>query len=184
MPKRPPEQIILAMHTTDYILDSVLVLLVLLQIRERPLRWHELLRPVVIVGVFVVMYLKGIPTAGNDLVLVGAVALVGATIGVASGLAVRMRVDEQGRVTGRGSWASGIFWVLGMGSRFAFAVWMNNGGAHAIATFSAHHSITSAEAWTAALLGMAVCEVLGRTIAQAIRWQRLSTAPRPQLAIN
>jgi hypothetical protein len=170
------------MHTTDYIIDSILVLLVLLQIKERPMTRHELLRPVVIVGIFVALYLNGIPTAGNDLVLVVALSLLGGTIGIASGLAVRMRKNAEGRVTGRATWTSGIFWVLGMGSRFAFLVWMNNGGFHTVAHFSAQHSITSSEAWTAALLGMAVFEVIGRTLAQAIRWQRmLTTTSSPQL---
>lgn len=173
------------MHTTDYIIDSVLVLLVLLQIKERPMTRRELLRPVVIVGAFVAIYLNGIPTAGNDLVLVTALALLGATIGIASGLAVRMRKNADGVVTGRGTWASAIFWVLGMGSRFGFLIWMTHGGVDTIARFSAQHSITSSEAWTAALLAMAVFEVLGRTLAQAIRWQRLLTAaPQPQLATS
>jgi hypothetical protein len=173
------------MHTIDYIIDSVLVLLVLLQIKERPMTRRELLRPVVIVGTFVAIYLNGIPTAGNDLVLVIAVALLGAAIGISSGLAVRMRKNADGVVTGRGTWASAIFWVLGMGSRFAFLIWMTHGGAETIARFSAQHSITSGEAWTAALLAMAVFEVLGRTLAQAIRWQRLlSTGPRAQLATS
>jgi hypothetical protein len=173
------------MHTTDYILDSLLVLLVLLQIKERPLTRRELLRPVVIVGVFVAIYLNGIPTAGNDLVLVSALGALGATIGIASGLAVRMRKNADGSVTGRGTWASAIFWVLGMGSRFAFLVWMSHGGVHTIERFSAQHSITSGEAWTAALLAMAVFEVLGRTAALAIRWQRLLVmTPRAQLATS
>jgi hypothetical protein len=171
------------MHTTDYIIDSVLVLLVVWQIKERPLTFHQLLRPVVIVGIFVALYLKGIPTAGNDLVLVVALSLLGGAIGVASGLTVRMRKNADGLVTGQATWGSAVFWVLGMGSRFAFLIWLNNGGFHTVAQFSAHHSITSSEAWTAALLGMAVFEVLGRTLAQAIRWQRMRAAtPRPQLA--
>jgi len=73
------------MTTTDYLIDSLLVLLVLMQIRERKLTTRTLIRPLVIVGVAVLNYLHGIPTAGNDLILVGAFALLGALIGVASG---------------------------------------------------------------------------------------------------
>jgi hypothetical protein len=173
------------MHTTDYIVDSILVLLVLIQIKERPLTGRELLRPVLIVAGFVAVYLNGVPTAGNDLVLLIALALLGGMIGIGSGWTVHMRKHPDGVVTGRAGWASAIFWVLGMGSRFAFLIWINDGGASTIAHFSAQHSITSAEAWTAALLAMAVFEVLGRTAAQAVRWQRLlATAPRPQLAVR
>ena len=69
--------------------------------------------------------------------------------------------------------ASAVFWVLGMGGRFGFLVWINHSGAGSLRHFSAAHSITSAEAWTAALLGMAVFEVVGRTVVMAARRRRL-----------
>ena len=170
------------MTPTDYLIDSVLVLLVLLQIKWRPLTTHALLRPLVIVSIAVVTYLHGIPTAGNDLVLLAALALLGLTIGIASGQTVLMRRDENGDVIARSGWASAFFWVLGMGSRFAFAIWISHGGVTAIGQFSAQHSITSAEAWTAALLAMAVFEVGGRTLIQAARRRRLQTLPVQELA--
>jgi hypothetical protein len=170
------------MTPTDYILDSVLVLLVLLQIKERPLTTKTLIRPLIIVSVAVVTYLNGIPTAGNDLVLIGTLALVGLTIGLASGQTVLMRRAADGEVLARSGWASGFFWVLGMGSRFAFAVWIAHGGAATIGQFSAQHAITSGEAWTAALLAMAVFEVCGRSLVQAARRHRLQTVPAGHLA--
>lgn len=170
------------MTFTDYILDSALVLLVLLQIKERRLTTKALVRPLVIVAIAVVIYLHGIPTAGDDLVLVGVLALTGLLIGVASGQTVLMRRDEHGEVLARSGWASAIFWVLGMGSRFAFAVWVSHGGAATIGQFSAQHSITSAEAWTVALLAMAVFEVAGRTLVQAARRRQLEGTPIAELA--
>ena len=170
------------MTPTDYILDSALVLLVLLQIRERPLTTHALFRPLVIVSIAVIVYLHGVPTAGNDLVLVGALGLLGLTIGLASGQTVLMRRGRAGEVLARAGWASGFFWVLGMGSRFAFAFWISHGGYGTIGQFSAQHSITSGEAWTAALLAMAVFEVGGRTLVQAVRRHRLQDVPVGELA--
>ena len=82
----------------------------------------------------------------------------------------------------RAGWISAFFWVLGMGSRFAFLIWINNGGASTIAHFSATHSITSGEAWTVALLAMAVFEVCGRTLVQAVRRERLMGRLAPELA--
>jgi hypothetical protein len=161
------------MTTTDYILDAVLVLLVLLQIRERPLTDRQLVRPLIILGIAVLTYLHGVPTAGNDLVLVTVFALVGAAIGLASGQTAIMRLGPSGDVLARSGWASGFFWVLGMGSRFAFVVWLTHSGAHTIASFSAEHSITSGEAWTVALLAMAVGEVLGRTGLLMLRRRQL-----------
>lgn len=162
------------MTTTDYLIDSALILLVVLQIKERPLTVRQLLRPLVIVSIAVVSYLHGIPTAGNDLVLAGAVTLLGAVIGIASGQTVIMRRGSAGEARARSGWVSGFFWVLGMGSRMAFLVWISHGGSATIVSFSAQHSITSGEAWTVALLGMAVAEVVGRTAVLAIRSRRIA----------
>jgi hypothetical protein len=170
------------MTSTDYILDSALVLLVLLQIKERRLTTKALVRPLVILAIAVSNYFHGLPTAGNDLVLIGAVALIGLLIGVASGQAVLMRRGENGEVLARSGWASAFFWVLGMGSRFAFAVWISHGGAATVGRFSAQHSITSAEAWTVALLAMAVFEVGGRTLVMAARRRQLEAAAVPEFA--
>ncbi len=161
------------MSFTDYILDSSLVLLVVLQLKERELTTKTIVRPLVILAIAVANYLHGIPTAGNDLVLAGALALFGGTIGVASGLTVHMRPAADGAILARAGWASAVFWVLGMGSRFAFAVWVSHGGATTVGHFSATHSITSGEAWTVALLGMAVAEVLGRTLILAARREQV-----------
>lgn len=165
------------MTTTDYLIDSALVLLVLLQIKERPLTNRALFRPIVIVSIAVLSYLHGIPTAGNDLVLLLVLGAVGAAIGIASGATVNMRLGSHGEVLTRTGWASGLLWVLGMGSRFGFIYWITHSGAGSLASFSASHSITAAEAWTVALLGMAVFEVLGRTALLAARRARLELSP-------
>ena len=78
--------------------------------------------------------------------------------------------------------AVAFVWVLGMGSRFAFLIWITHGGSSAIASFSASHSITSGAAWTDALLGMAVLEVLGRSLIMALRRRQLETVGTPELA--
>jgi hypothetical protein len=161
------------MTFTDYLIDSALVLLVLLQIKERKLTAKAIIRPMVIVAIAVANYLHGIPTAGNDLVLIVVLALVGLLIGVASGQAVIMRRGADGDVLARAGWISAIFRVLGMGSRFAFLIWVNNGGSSTIGHFSATHSITGGEAWTVALLAMAVFEVCGRSLIQGVRRERL-----------
>jgi hypothetical protein len=165
------------MTTTDYLIDSSLVLLVLLQIKERPITTRQLLRPVIILGVAIASYLHGVPTAGNDLVLAGVLVLLGGAIGVASGKTVIIRRGEDGQPLVRSGWLSGFFWVLGMGSRMAFLVWIAHGGSTTIAHFSAQHSITSTEAWTVALLGMAAGEVLGRTVVLALRSRQIVVQP-------
>jgi hypothetical protein len=170
------------MTPTDYLLDSTLVLLVLLQIKERPLTTKAIVRPIVIVAIAVASYFHSVPTAGNDLVLISILGLTGLTIGVASGVAIRMRGGAHGEILARAGWASAFFWVLGMGSRFAFLVWISHGGASTIASFSASHSITSGAAWTDALLGMAVLEVLGRSLIMALRRRQVQAVGTPELA--
>jgi hypothetical protein len=170
------------MSITDYLIDSTLVLLVLVQMRDRRLTTRELVRPLIILGIAVMTYLHGIPTAGNDLVLVAVFALVGGLIGMASGQTVKLRQTAAGEVIARAGWLSAFFWVLGMGSRFAFVYWISHFGHSTIATFSAQHSITSGEAWTAALLAMAVFEVGSRTAVLAVRRYRLQRRPAAELA--
>lgn len=169
------------MTTTDYLIDSALVLLVLFQIKERRLTTKMLVRPLVIVGIAVANYLHGIPTAGNDLVLVAVLAILGGAIGLASAQTVIMRAGSDGQVLARAGWVSGFFWVLGMGSRFAFIFWITHSGVAALSRFSVEHSITSS-AWTVALLAMAVCEVASRSGLMAARRQRLQSGVAVQFA--
>lgn len=161
------------MTFSDYLIDSALVLLVLLQIKERELTLRAMIRPLIITGIAVVTYLHGIPTAGNDLVVIAVLATIGSAIGLASGQAVIMRTGDHGEVLARSGWLSGFYWVLGMGGRFAFIFWATHWGREWLGTFSVQHAISGGDVWTAALLAMAVCEVTGRSLVQALRRRRL-----------
>jgi hypothetical protein len=170
------------MSITDYLIDSALVLLVLIQIKERPLTTKSLIRPLVILSIAVANYVHGIPTAGNDLVLIGLLAVLGLLIGSASGQTVQMRRGPGGEVLARAGWLSGFLWVLGMGSRFAFLIWVNNGGAATVGQFSLQHAITGGAAWTVALLGMAAFEVCGRSLVLAARRRQVQGVAVAELA--
>lgn len=170
------------MTFTDYLIDSLLVLLVLQQIKPTTLTNRLLIRPLLIVAGAVAGYLHGIPTAGNDLLLISALGLLGAALGVASGRATIMQTLQDGTVSVRAGWAAAALWVSGMGARFGFIWWITHTGATTIAHFSAAHAITSGQAWTAALLAMAVSEVLGRTLVLATRRQHLQHRPATALA--
>jgi hypothetical protein len=166
-----------SMSTTTYILDIALILVVLLQIKEKKITVKTLVRPLIILGVAVASYFHTLPTAGNDLLLILAVSGIGAAIGIASGLSAIMR-DRDGEITIRAGWVSGFFWVLGMGARFAFAFWSTHGGISAITTFSVNNHISGGQVWTDALLGMAICEVALRTAIVAYRWKSLENPGR------
>lgn len=153
------------MRTSDYIFDRVLVLLVLLQIREQPLTRSQLIRPLIVIGAVVAVYLRQVPTSGNHVWLTEVLA----AIGWASGITVQMRPGSNHQTLVQARWASAMFWVLGMGGRFAFLVWISYGGVAWLAQFSLHHHIASAAAWTVAVLAEAVAEVVAQTVVLVVR---------------
>ncbi len=70
------------MNALDYILDAVLLATIFLQFRGRRLTVRYLLLPVAIVVYFLFAYLKGVPTAGNDLYLIAGGVVLGLIFGV------------------------------------------------------------------------------------------------------
>ena len=62
------------MTFTDYLIDISLIALVLVQVKSRRLTVKALLLPIGIVAYVAFTYLKGVPTAHNDLVLIVVVA--------------------------------------------------------------------------------------------------------------
>lgn len=114
--------------------------MVLIQLRERRLTVTSLIRPFVIAGLAVLIYLRGISTAGNDLRLLALAGAAGLLIGAASGQTFLMQTIPGSGVLARSGWASGMFWILGTGSRFAFLIWISHGGAAPVARFSAEHA--------------------------------------------
>ena len=64
--------------------------------------------------------------------------------------------------------------VGGVGARLAFAVAASNGAGPAIARFSIAHHITGAAAWVAALIMMALADVLTRLVIIYLRGRRLA----------
>ncbi len=157
------------MTLTDYAIDIALIALVALQIRGRRLTARSLILPVALVGWAAASYLHGIPTAGNDLFLVVGGAAAGITLGVLCGALTSVRQDPDGQPFAKAGVAAAVLWVLGVGTRFAFQLYASHGGAGAIGRFSAAHSITSGQAWVAALILMAIGEALARTAVLGLR---------------
>ena len=121
-------------------------------------------------------YLHGFPVGGNDVLLTAVLTVTGIVLGCLSGLATQMWRGDDGQVLVRVSAAAITAWVLGMGFRFAFAVYANtSAGDAAIGRFSAHHGITSGQAWTTALVLMAFGEVLARVA--IMQYRRVQTYP-------
>lgn len=149
------------MTTTEWITDIALVLVVFRQLREGRLDLRSFLIPLGIVSFVAYTYLDSIPTAGNDLVLIGALVSAGAVLGIAGGVYTRIR-SVGGHLLIKAGLVSAALWVLGMGARMGFQLWVSHGGSDDVARFSITHHITSDQAWVAAFVLMALTEVVTR----------------------
>jgi hypothetical protein len=162
-------------NTTMYVINAILVLMVIRQVREHPLDLRSLAGPVLAVGAAAVLFLHSVPGGGNDLVLEAACVAAGAAMGAVSGLATKLRRGSDGRALGRAGWISASLWIIGVGARMAFAIAATNGAGPAIARFSVAHQITGSAAWVAALIMMALADVLTRLAVIYARGRRLTT---------
>jgi hypothetical protein len=175
------------MTISDYIIDITLISLVLIQIRARRLTVKALLLPIGLVSYVAYTYLRGVPTAHNDLFLVVGAAAVGATLGGLAGSFTSVHRHDDGSVWAKAGFAAAALWILGTGGRLTFQLYASHGGGASVAHFSASHGITAASAWTAALILMALSEATTRTAILGWRFYRLGggaavTSPRPAAA--
>ena len=150
------------MTITEYILNIGLIALVALQIKGHTVTIARMLFPVVVTVWVASQFLHALPTAGGDLVLECALGLTGLGLGVAAGYATDVRRDGTGAFAKAGI-AAAVLWVLGIGARMSFSLWVSHGGRPSVAAFSAAHHITSGAAWSAAFVLMAMAEVVART---------------------
>lgn len=169
------------MTTTDYLIAAALILLVIPQIRGMRLTLRSLVMPIVLVAAAAAYYLKSVPTQGHDVLLDVLCVAAGALLGVGCGLATRLVRGSDGVLIAKAGVAAAVLWILGMASRTGFEYAATHGGGHAIADFSRTNSITGAGAWTAALLFMALTQVLARTAAVRLRAARLDSGSRTVL---
>ena len=169
-------------NITTYLVSASLILLVIRQIREHPLDARSLATPVLAVGAAAVMFLHSVPGGGSDLALDLACVSAGAAMGAIGGLATRLRLGADGRPLGQAGVLAASMWIGGVGARLAFAIAAGNGAGPAIARFSGAHQITGSAAWVAALVTMALADVLTRLAVIYLRGRRLTATGTPVLA--
>lgn len=167
------------MTTTDYLISAALVLLVIPQLRGMRVDLRSLLMPLVAVGGAAAYYLKSVPTAGHDVALDLALGVVGLALGLLCGLGTRVYQDGKGHVMSKAGIVAGALWITGMAVRAAFVYEANHGGAHAVYTFSVNNHITGADAWTAALVLMALVQVLARLVVIRVKAYQVGRAVAP-----
>jgi hypothetical protein len=162
----------------DWIIDILLVALVLRQIRPRLLTARSVLLPAVLLVVAGSEYLKAFPTGGNDVVMDVVLVAVGAAFGIVSGLTTSVWRSGDGRLLCRASAIAAAAWILGMGSRMAFDVFAHtHSGGTDLVHFSAHHSITTANAYATAFVLMAFAQVGCRVGILQVRRVRMERSP-------
>ena len=160
-------------NITTYLVSASLILLVIRQIREHPLDARSLAVPVLAVGAAAVMFLHSIPAGGSDLALeaAGVAGRRGDGRHRRAGHPAAPGRRRPGRSGRAGILAAGM-WIGGVGARLAFAVAAGNGAGPAIARFSVAHQITGSAAWIAALVMMALADVLTRLVVIYLRGRR------------
>ncbi|KIF04013.1 membrane protein [Streptomyces sp. RSD-27] len=164
------------MTATEWITDTALVLIVFRQLREGRLDRRTFLLPLAIVAFVGYSYLDSVPTAGNDLVLIGVLTAVGAALGIAGGICTRIRALDGDLLIKAGA-VSAVLWIAGMGARMGFQAWVEHGGgADDVARFSLAHHITGQQAWVAAFVLMALTEVVTRVATIYVRSRAVRTA--------
>lgn len=160
-----------------YVVNAILVLMVVRQVREHQLDLRALAVPVLAVGAAAVLFLHTVPAGGSDVALELLCASAGAAMGAVGGLATHLRLGADRRPLGRAGALAASMWVGGVGARLAFAVAASNGAGPAIARFSVAHHITGSAAWVAALVMMALADVLTRLVVVYLRGRRLAARP-------
>src|SRR6202042_961318 len=134
-----------------------------LQFRGRRLTVRNLGLPIAIVVYFLFAYLKGVPTAGNDLYLIAGGVALGLIFGVGAGAFTRVYPGEKGIYAKAGLLAA-TFWATGVVLRTAFSLYASDGGASAdreIGRVMHSWDITSSNAIVACLLLMVLGEARG-----------------------
>ena len=167
-----------------YLINALLILLVVRQIREHQLDSRALAVPVLAVAAAAVMFLHAVPGGGTDLALDLACVSAGAVMGAIGGLATRLRLGADGRPLGRAGVLAAGMWIAGVGARMVFYFAATHGAGPAIAAFSIAHHITGSAAWTTALLMMALADVLTRLVVVWIRGHRLTATGTPVAAAS
>jgi len=165
-----------------YLINALLVLLVVRQIREHQLDARALAIPVLAVAAAAVMFLHAVPGGGSDITLDLLCVSAGAAMGAIGGLATRLRLGADGRPLGRAGILAAGMWIAGVGARMVFYFAATHGAGPAIAAFSIAHHITGSAAWTAALVMMALADVLTRLVVVYLRGRRLSATGTPIIA--
>ena len=164
------------MSAIDWLLPLILVQSVVRQLKGRRLGLFGLTWPIALVAWAGYTYIRGFPPESSDLALVVGSVVLGLVLGVLAGKTSVVSRRADGRLVVRSTPWTVVFWTVGSIGRLVFALYATHGGGPAIGRFSATEHLTLG-AWTSALTGMALAEVVGRTVVLAPRARSTRLGP-------
>ena len=159
------------MPASVWIINLVVLTAVLeADLGRRKITWFRLARPVLLAGVIIAFYLKGVAGSGSALALELGLAILGVALGLAAGAIFRVSRDADGFPRSQaGAWYAAL-WAAVISGRIGFAYATSH--SHALQVWLGTHHITSA-ALTDALIFMAAGMLLARTATLVVRSRRL-----------
>jgi hypothetical protein len=145
---------------------------------HRKITKFRILRPLVLAGAIVPLYLTGLQTAGTGLVLELTLAVAGIALGLtAVALMTVYRSPQTGKPVTRSGFGYATLWVLVIGARSAFSYGSVHRFGPQLGHWMARHSVTSG-ALTDALIFMAVGMLVTRTVGILVGVRGLAPAQR------
>ena len=99
-----------------YLINALLILLVVRQVREHQLDLRALAVPVLAVAAAAVMFLHSVPSGGSDIALDLLCVSAGAAMGAIGGVATRLRPGADGRPLGRAGVLAASMSIAGVGA--------------------------------------------------------------------
>jgi hypothetical protein len=171
------------MTTGELLLNlGVLAFVLVSGLGTRPLNRRRFRIPIAIVAIVGLIFLRNVPTAGNDVTLDVILGLVGTAFGSLAGILMAVGRDTtNGSLVTRAGTAYAVVWIAVIGARIFFSYGAEHLFPNQIVAFSRGHSITGTSAWTAALVIMALAMVMTRVCVTGIKATR-HAAPSEFLA--
>jgi hypothetical protein len=155
--------------SAEIINPILLVAIILFDVgQHRRIWWFRILEPLILAGAIVPFFIKGLVWSGNGLLL----ELVGTGIGIGAGVGalLLMRVylsPKTGGPVSAAGWGYVALWVAVLGVRAVFSFGSNNWFPTQLGMWLFSNGI-SVDAFTDAMIFMAIAPLLTRTVGLAI----------------
>ena len=160
--------------TQSLVIDAVVLAAVLEADvgRHRKIGVLRLVRPLLLAGGIVPLYLTALATHGTDLTLEVTGAAAGLLLGILASSLMRVyRQPGNGRTVSRAGAGYATVWIVVIGARAAFSYGSVHWFTGSLTDWMSRHQV-NADAITNSLILMAVAMVLTRTVAMTVRAAR------------